>query len=244
MFLVLKSGIEDNINNNIPWFLPSKKKDFWDNMGQQYLMIWNILKILNNYKNVGLFEKSNIQRKWLRMSLTITPNSKMPIHLENENMSNINLMNVCLKNSIVTGAIFWGAKMYNINLQTDLNNCVFSYTSIIDSNISGRNLKNVKFIFSNLTLSDFSNAYFENNRLIYTKFVEMNLQKAIFISCDLSESLFWGSNLSDAVFVDCKLKNTNFITAKVDNAYFNGCKGISTEQKKFLLSNGAVIQEV
>ena len=244
MFLVLKSGIEDNINNNIPWFLPSKKKDFWDNMGQQYLMIWNILKILNNYKNVGLFEKSNIQRKWLRMSLTITPNSKMPIHLENENMSNINLMNVCLKNSIVTGAIFWGAKMYNINLQTDLNNCVFSYTSIIDSNISGRNLKNVKFIFSNLTLSDFSNAYFENNRLIYTKFVEMNLQKAIFISCDLSESLFWGWNLSDAVFVDCKLKNTNFITAKVDNAYFNGCKGISTEQKKFLLSNGAVIQEV
>lgn len=244
LFLVLKSCVEDNINNNISWFLPSRKVDFWDNMGQQYLMIWNILKILNDYKNVGFFEKSNLQRKWLRMSLTITPNSKMPIHLENENMSNINLMDVCLKNSKVIGAIFLGAKMYNLNLQTDLDNCVFSYTSIIDSNMSGRNLKGVKFIFSNLTLSDLSNTYFEKNRLIYTKFVEMNLQKAIFISCDLSESLFWGSNLSDAVFVDCKFRNTSFITAKVNNAYFNECMEISTEQKKFLLSNGAVIQEV
>ena len=223
-------------------------------------------------KHLEILKKSvdewNSWRRGIKVKANLSGADLSKVHLNGADLSGANLSGANLNGSdlreadlreanlseaILSDANLSGVDLSGANLkEAVLNGAEFKEADLIESNLARTSSDNANFIKAKFYDAVLSNACFTNTNFSKSTFENANLERVNFHKCSLS-----GANLRKSKLSFAKFSNSNFENAIIDDASFfnikieattfknasiNRIKDCSTDIKKYLLDNGAIIE--
>lgn len=267
LFNILCSQFINLIDNDyIIDSMHSKCMSSRDCVYQTFVIIWNILKTLNNGKRII---DSKEQLKFVNLlhyalySFHRSNMDEIPICLDNEDFQNmildgisfqyaslynVNFINASIKNTNWTNASVFNAdftdsKLNGSEFTAKLHDCKFSNTLFINSKLSGIILSNINMKLCDFSVSYLSYAYFEYCELICCKFIGSDLKGCYSINTNFSGSTFCGADLRECEFIDCNFIGADFSSVTLGNTIFKNAI-IDAKEKHQLEIIGAIFEYI
>ncbi len=156
--------------------------------------------------------------KWWRLNLGPLRDSRLGIHLENADLSELRLEYADLRAARLDHAVLHGTNLRHADIRkaclnhADLSAAVLEYADLSHADLDGAELSDARL----------EHAKFNRASLDYADLQFARLDHANFTDARLGHARFWRARLTHSNFGGASLKNANFCYAQLEHADFTG----------------------